>query len=363
MEFINENYLLFIAGVTAFLITYASIPSIVKVAHTKALVDEPNGRKLHSNPVPTLGGLAVFAGVTVSSLLFINPVLFPQITYITAAAVVLFFVGIKDDILVIAPLTKLGGQLFAGGILTVFTDLRLTHLHGFFGIGEIPEFLSFGLTLFVIVLIINSINLIDGIDGLASGVGMLVSIFYGLWFFLTEHIGDAVISFSVVGAMLAFWRFNLFSKREKIFMGDTGSLILGLFVAVQTIHFNEYNIYHDFDYAKWGAPAVSVALLIIPLFDTLRVMFIRFFLRLPMFLPDKRHIHHLFLRLGLNSGQTLALILVINLIFAGSLFMWHNMFGLRTWFLILLTAAMVVFYIPVLLIQRRKKKNNDLQKA
>jgi UDP-N-acetylmuramyl pentapeptide phosphotransferase/UDP-N-acetylglucosamine-1-phosphate transferase len=358
MDFINDKYIVFIACLTAFVITYASIPSIVRVSHMKSLVDEPDNRKLHSKAIPTLGGLAIFAGITISSLLFIDSSVFPQINYIMAAIIVLFFVGIKDDILVIAPTTKLAGQIVAGALMILFTDIRLTHLHGFFGIQEIPEYVSFALTLFVMVVIINSVNLVDGIDGLASGVGIVASAFYGMWFFLTEHYSEATLSFAVIGAMLAFWRFNLFSVREKIFMGDTGALILGLVLSVLTIRFNEYNIKHDFTYAKWGAPAVSVALLIIPLFDTIRVMFIRVFLSRPIFKPDNRHIHHLFLKLGLSPGQALCVILLINVLFASALFCWHNVFGIRTWFLIIVIAAMLIFYIPVLLIRIKKHRKN-----
>jgi len=358
MDFINDKYIVFIACLSAFVITYASIPSIVRVSHMKSLVDEPNDRKLHSKAVPTLGGLAIFAGITISSLMFIDSSVFPQINYIIAAIIVLFFVGIKDDILVIAPTTKLAGQIVAGAAIIIFTDIRLTHLHGFFGIEEIPEYVSFVLTLFVMVVIINSVNLVDGIDGLASGVGIVVASFYGIWFFLTKHYPEATLSFTVIGAMLAFWRFNLFSVREKIFMGDTGALVLGLVLSVLTIRFNEYNIEHGFAYAKWGAPAVSVALLIIPLFDTIRVMFIRFFLRRPIFKPDNRHIHHLFLKLGLSPAMSLFFILFINILFASALFQWHNSFGIRTWFLIILIAAMLIFYIPVLIIRIKKHSKN-----
>ncbi len=353
MEFLNDNHLLIIAGLVSFLITYVLIPSVIKVSQIKKLNDEPDGRKLHSTPVPVLGGLAIFAGISISTLLFAGYVSFSQMPYIIAAVIILFFVGMKDDILIIAPLTKLSGQLLSGFVIVFFTDLKFTNFHGFFGIFEINSYVSFCVTLFVIIVIINSINLIDGIDGLASGIGILISSFYGIWFYLTGHIGDAIISIVVIASMLAFWRFNLFSKSKKIFMGDTGSLILGLLIAVQTIHFNEYNIKHNFEYAKWGAPAVSIGLLIIPLFDTARVMFIRFFLKLPVFRrPDKRHIHHLFLRAGLNSRTTLLVILFINFIFAATLFMWHNIVGIRTWLLIILLAAMFIFYIPVIFIRK-----------
>ena len=359
MDFLNYEYRVVLGLVTAFVITYVAIPSIVRVAHLKSLTDDPDERKMHAVPVPTLGGIAIFAGVIIASLIFIKPIIFPQLTFIIAAAVILFFIGIKDDILVIAPLTKFVGQLIAAGIITLFTDIKLTNFHGFLGFQEIPEYAAILLSIFVIVVIINAFNLVDGIDGLSSGIGIVAGSFYGVWFYLTGHCAEAVLSFSLIGALLAFWRFNMFSEHEKIFMGDTGALILGFFISVLTIQFNEYNIEPKFVYAKWGAPAVSIAVLIIPLFDTLRVMFIRFIIRQPVFLPDKRHIHHLFLRMGLSSKQTLALILVINIIFASVLFLFHNYTGVNTWLLIIFLAAMILFYIPVAVIKVKSRKLNQ----
>ena len=356
MDFLNDEYRIILGLIAAFAITYTAIPSIVRVAYLKSLTAEPDDRKIHSESIPTLGGVAIFAGITIASLFFIKVQAFPQITYIIVSVVILFFVGIKNDILVIAPITKLIGQLMAGAVITIFTDIRLSNLHGFFGIHDIPEFTAITLTIFVIVVIINAFNLIDGIDGLSAGIGIISSSIYGVWFFLTGHGSEAILSFSLIGALLAFLRFNLFSKHEKIFMGDTGALILGFFVAVFTIRFNEYNIKPNFVYAKWGAPAVSLALLVIPLFDTLRVMFIRFIIRRPLFLPDKRHIHHLFIRAGLNTKQTLVIMLAINILFASVLFMYHNKTGIRTWFLIIFLAAMIIFYIPVAIIRIRERK-------
>ncbi|MEA2043582.1 MAG: MraY family glycosyltransferase [Bacteroidota bacterium] len=362
MDFFSTEYIILFSALTAFIITYAAIPSIVRVAKLKSLTDKPNERKMHSSEVPTLGGIAIFAGVMISALMFTDVSNFPQLAYIAVGAILLFFIGIKDDILVIAPTTKLFGQILTGIILAVFTDIRLTDLHGFFNIHHIPEYVSIALSVFVIVVIVNSLNLVDGIDGLASGIGIVAGSSYGIWFYQTGHIPEAIISVSLVGALLAFLRFNLFSKKEKIFMGDTGSLILGYFLAVLTIRFNEYNIDHDFKYAIWGAPAVSVAILVIPLFDTIRVMFIRVIIRQPIFLPDKRHIHHLFMRAGLSQTQTLIVILFINIVYAFVLFTFHNIVGIRTWFLILILSSMVIFYIPVAILRikrYKKKKKND----
>jgi UDP-N-acetylmuramyl pentapeptide phosphotransferase/UDP-N-acetylglucosamine-1-phosphate transferase len=217
------------------------------------------------------------------------------------------------------------------------------------------------LTVFVFLVIINGFNLIDGIDGLSASIGVVASGTLAIWFFLTEEYQYVILSVTVIGALLSFLRFNVFSKKNKIFMGDTGSLILGLLISVLIIHFNEMNIHREFDYAKYGAPAISVAILVIPLYDTLRVMFIRFFQRKPLFKPDKQHIHHVFLNLGLTHKQAVLILVIINILFCAAAMYFHNKMGIRRMILVFLLAAMIVFYVPELI--NRRKRNKDRSDA
>ena len=357
MTFISPEIKILLTLLTAFVITYVSIPSIIKVANIKNLHDEPDERTVHSHRIPTLGGLAIFAGITISSLIFVDISLMPELKLIIAAVLVLFFIGIKDDILIIAPLTKLIGQIIAVLIIISFSDLRITNFHGFFDIFEIPDIVSYPFTVFVFLVVINGINLIDGIDGLSSGVTIIIVTTLGTWFFLTKNYEYVILSVAILGSLLAFLRFNLFSKLQKIFMGDTGSLILGLLISVLVVKFNELNINHDFDYSMWGAPAISFAILILPLFDTIRIIFIRFFQRKPLFRPDKQHIHHLFIKSGLSHTQSLLLLLFINVVFAISGFYLHYIMGIRLLLLLYILSAMLIFYIPAAIIHKRKKNN------
>ncbi|MCF6364756.1 MAG: undecaprenyl/decaprenyl-phosphate alpha-N-acetylglucosaminyl 1-phosphate transferase [Bacteroidales bacterium] len=352
-ESISIQYIIAGAFIASLIISLVSIPSIIKVARLKNLFDEPDDRTVHSFSIPTLGGLAVFSGFAVSVLFFCDILLIPELKFIIAGTVILFFIGIKDDILVIAPLTKLLGQIVVTFIIVFFSDLELTNLHGFFGIAEIPRYFGIPLTIFVFLVIINGFNLIDGIDGLSASIGVVSAGALGIWFFLVGEYQYVIIAASIIGALFGFLRYNVFSKNNKIFMGDTGSLILGLIISVLIIKFNEVNIKHDFDYAKYGAPAISIAILTVPLFDTLRVMFIRFFQRKPLFKPDKQHIHHVFIRLGLSHKQAVLIIVVINMLFIVAAMYLHNKMGIRRLILLFLLAAMVVFYIPVLI---NKKK-------
>ncbi len=353
----NILYILIAAFVVSFITTYLSIPTILKVSRVKQLFDEPGERSIHKHNIPTLGGLAIFAGLTVSSLIFFNVNQFPEIKYILSATIIVFFIGIKDDILVTAPLTKLGGQIIAVLIIIFLTNIRITNLHGFFGVFEISDYVGIPLTLFTTIVVINGFNLIDGIDGLSATIGVITSLSLGVWFCLIKQYQLSLLSLCLSGALIAFLRFNLFSKKDKIFMGDTGSLIIGLIVSVLIIKFNELNINNDFEYSKYGSPALSFAILIIPLFDTLRVMFIRISKLKHPFKPDKQHIHHVFIKLGVSHKLSVLILSFINILFIIAAFYFHNSCGIRRFILLTLLAAMIIFWIPDLII--RKKKQNE----
>ncbi len=355
-EYLSEPYLILAAFTASLVITAVSIPSIIKVAELKQMFDEPNERTVHDKSIPTLGGMAIFSGFMVSALFFSDFSQIPELKYVLAATVILFFVGIKDDILVIAPLTKLFGQILAVSIIAFFSDLQFTDLHGFFGVHHISPYFGIPLTIFVYLVIVNGFNLIDGIDGLSAGIGVAAAGILGVWFFLVKEYQYALLSAAITGALIGFLRFNVFSVKNKIFMGDTGSLILGLSISVLIVKFNEMNIHQDFDYAKYAAPAISIAVLTVPLYDTLRVMFIRFFQRKPLFKPDKQHIHHVFIRLGLSHKQAVLILVILNLLFSTAAMYLHNMMGIRRLILVLLLAAMIVFYIPVLLLNIKERK-------
>lgn len=301
--------------VVSFIIVYMAIPSIVNVAKRKGLFDEPGLRKCHYHKVPNLGGIAIFAAVIISTGLFLNAAASPELVYLLAALTVIFFVGIKDDILIIAPSKKLLGEIISVLILIVLGNLRLTSLHGFLGIYQIDYASSVLLSMFVMVVIINGFNLIDGIDGLAAGIGIVVSLTFGSWFFLIGLMNYAVMCTIVAGALLAFFKYNVFGGVNKIFMGDTGSLLVGLLVSVFVIRFNEANLTYHGPFSFQSAPAVSFGILIIPLFDTMRVFVLRISKGQSPFRPDMNHLHHRMLKLGFSHAETTVILTGINLLF------------------------------------------------
>jgi UDP-N-acetylmuramyl pentapeptide phosphotransferase/UDP-N-acetylglucosamine-1-phosphate transferase len=345
MANLSHEIILLLAFVVSFAVTYLAIPSIVNVAREKKFFDEPSRRKSHIRQIPTLGGVAIFAGFTVSAGSFINYGFVPSLQYILVACIIIFFVGMKDDILAIAPIKKLGGQIAAGLVLIIPGNLILSSLHGFLGFYHISMIPGTLLTLFVIIVIINSFNLIDGIDGLASSVGMLATAFFGTWFYVSGNIEYSLISVTLFGTLLGFIRFNVFGKKFKIFMGDTGSLIVGLIVAVQVIMFNEKNIGFTSALSIKSAPAVSFAVLIIPLFDTMRVFLIRILRGRSPFIADKNHLHHCLLRLGYSHIQTTIIIVLANLCFIVLALLLQNTGIFLLMAVVLIVATALSFYL------------------
>ena len=314
----------------ALVVSAKTVPTVINVSRQLKLFSVPNGRSSTTYTIPTLGGIAIFLGFILGLTLTRNGYILPGLIFIIAGVLIMFFVGLKDDILTLSAGKKLTAQLFVAGMLMVLGHFRLTNLHGFLGIDSISLIPSLILTGFVFIVFINAFNLIDGIDGLAAGLSILSSSFFGVWFYLSGHFEYAIVAFSLVGSLTGFLFYNDYGKRNKIFMGDTGSLILGTVIAVLVIEFNEFNINPNTPYAILSAPAVSFGVLIYPLLDTLRVFAIRIIQGKSPFSADKNHTHHRLLALGLNHRTATYTILVANILFTHAVlyFQWMGITGL-----------------------------------
>lgn len=338
------------------IVCYRVIPSVIHLARTKKLYDEPNNRSSHTTVIPSLGGIAIFLGFVLSILIFSNGFLLHELKYIVAATIIMCGLGIKDDLTEISPKKKLIGQIFAALIVIAMGDIRFTNFHGIFGIHELNYVSSVLFSVFVIIVVTNGFNLIDGIDGLASGISGLCTLVLGIWFFITENYEFAVLAASLLGSLIAFFRFNVFGKENKIFMGDTGSMILGLLISILIIRFNELNVVNDFTYSIHAAPAVSIGILAVPLFDTLRVMLIRIKNKKSPFQPDKNHVHHRMISLGYKHAAASVRIMAINVLFIFTAFMlnWTD-----NEFLLSLIICMGAFFswLPSYLLKRKNKKD------
>jgi len=279
----------------SFLIVYLIIPKIIKVSNIKKLFDVPNHRSAAKHVVPTLGGIAILAGFSISTIVASNSLNINELKQMFAAVIAMFLIGLRDDLIGLSAKKKFFVQIGVALYLVIMGSYRFTNLHGIFGVNEIGYIVGIILSVIAIIGIINAINLIDGIDGLASGVSILISVVYGFWFLNAGDVIYAITCFSLTGSLIAFFMYNVFGKANKIFMGDTGSLILGTIIAVLTIRFNEF--IPEKGNAEQGLPAISLAILIVPIIDTIRVFSIRIMQGKSPFTPDMNHIHHIVLKL------------------------------------------------------------------
>ncbi len=315
-----------IGTITAFLVTFYAIPVIIRVAQVKKLFDVPNERKIHKSPIPSLGGLGIFVGFTISVLLFVKMSAAPEFQYYIAAFLLLFFVGIKDDILDISALKKFIGQMAAAGIIMFKGKLLITSMHGFLGVHELDVTISYLLTFFTIAVIINAFNLIDGVDGLCGSVAMVTTSVFGTYFFLNQDYAYAVLSFAMAGSLLGFLIYNF--NPAKIFMGDTGSMIIGIVNAILVIRLIQTGT-NATNLPLVSTPAVGFGILLFPLMDTLRVFAIRAFDRRSPFSPDRNHLHHILLDRGFSHKAVTLTIAGLTLVVSVIVF-FTDRFGVNT---------------------------------
>jgi UDP-GlcNAc:undecaprenyl-phosphate/decaprenyl-phosphate GlcNAc-1-phosphate transferase len=355
----------------AFTISFVAIPRVLKVALEKNLFDVPDHRKLHVNPIPSLGGVAIFCGFILAALISssanISTVNNTQSQFMAAAFMVVFFTGVMDDVMEITALKKLIAQIIAALILHVKLNLQLKGLHGVFGIYEqLPNFISIVFTFFTIVVITNAFNLIDGIDGLAASLGILTTSCFGIYFISIGEQVDAVWAFSMAGALLAFLIYN--HHPAKIFMGDTGSLTLGLLNAYLVIRFIELATAPDTQstFLKvTHAPVLGMAILAVPLVDTLRVFAIRILKGRSPFSPDRNHIHHLLIDRGFSHNHITLLLVLANIVIIGGAYLLQPFLSI-TWLMVLILSISMVI-VGLLYYKRElyiaKKQAEDSKKS
>lgn len=341
-----------IATVLSFVVTYLSIPVLIKVAQVKHLFDEPDERKAHVARTPTLGGIGFFAGFILAAGVCAPLTDKSPFQYFTAAFFVIFLVGLKDDMVGLSPVKKLIGQLIASFAVIYLGNIQIHSMYGFLGMHELPEHISLLLTYFTFLVTINAFNLIDGVDGLAGGIGLLVSAVLGTYFMEVGETFYAVLGFAMAGGLAAFLVFNV--SPARIFMGDTGSLLLGLLNTILIVKFIEVAGNPAGRLPVNSVPAVAVAILIVPLFDTLRVFSVRMLSGRSPFSADRNHIHHYLLDLGLNHRQTTMVAVVTNVLFIAGAFMFQDL-GTGTLLILMVAAASIGTGVLYMLRKRREQ--------
>lgn len=356
---LEQAYLnIIFASIISFGITVLIIPSLIKIAEIKGLFDSENQRKSHSGAIPNLGGIAIFGAFIISYCLFGNFVE-PPIKYIISALCFIFMIGAKDDIVELTPYKKFIGQFIAAFIVVYFGEIRLTSFYGILGIKELPEMMSIAFSMLTVVFIINAYNLIDGVNWLAGGITLVITSTFGLWFYIHGYYDYSIMAACIFGSIIAFLKYNY--TPAKIFMGDSGSLSLGLLGAVMAIIFIEesakivYTSYH-LPFHVTSAPALAIAVLIIPIFDTLRVFTIRIFNKKSPFSADRNHHHHRLLDLGFTHVQTTAILVFVNSAFIFVVYQIQNLRSVVLIPLIFVTASLLSFTLFKVKLPAEKKK-------
>lgn len=345
---------------TGFLVTYISIPSILEIAYKKNLFDVPDERKVHTRQIPSLGGVGIFVGVLIAFTIWSTPETLGMGSYkfILTSYLILFFMGLKDDLIIMDALPKLAIQIGVACIL-VFGDIRITSLHGIFGIGELNDYVSYVLSVIFIVGITNAFNLIDGIDGLAGGLGGINCLTFGALMYIYDQYEFAILAFSIGGALLAFLRYNFSTYPKKIFMGDTGSLLLGLTVSILSIIFMNTSAQSG-SLGAISPPIVVLGIIFIPVMDTLRVMTVRILDGRSPFSPDKNHIHHKFLDSGVTHKNASIALYLINIALVITVIAFHKTDSLLLGVLILFVGSASTQILVFLRYKRRDKRIDDL---
>jgi len=314
----------------SFIFTLLMLPPLIRMAKVRGLYVPTHYRKIHKDQVSALGGLAIFSSVLISFLLFVDAVNFPDIRYVTATGLLMFFVGLRDDFHPVSAKVKLLSQFLAVVVLVFFAKIQIDFFshwgNGFYG-----HYMDSIATIILMLWIINSFNFIDGIDMLASLYAFIVFIILGVWFFLVGQFDYSLLLLALSGSFLAFMIFNY--SPSKIFMGDTGTLSVGLLLAITMIKFDEINtLVIGSEWQFHSAPALAFGFVSIPLIDSARVAVVRISRGVSPFQGDKNHIHHLFLRLGWSQNQVaffigLLVLFIIIINFILDLFFWSS-FGI-----------------------------------
>lgn len=304
---------LVIPFVVAFVVVLLIFPKVLAVALAKNIVDNPDARKLQKQPVPVLGGIAVFFGLTFGFIIAMCFADCADLFPVYAAMTVMLYVGTVDDITDLSPSFRFLVEVLVISFMVIVSRCMINDFHGLFGVEVIPMWVAVPLTVFAAVGIINAINLIDGVDGLSSGYCVMACTMFCGMFYAVGHESMAIMAAVAAGAMIPFFFHNVFGKKSKMFIGDGGTLVMGTMMATFVLQ----TLDSQSPCAAECGPNVglipfTLAVLSIPVFDTLRVMLSRIMRGTSPFHPDKTHLHHIFIDLGCSHPATFVAILTLN---------------------------------------------------
>ena len=305
---------LFIYLAASFTISVLFFPVLIALSTKWKLLDSPGQHKIHQDFTPSMGGIPILMGVMFSLLIGLPFQEWIKFKFFFIALALIFITGLRDDILTLSPRQKLIGQFLPVIIVVIFGGLVLSSLYELSSV-TFPRYVAFSITIFAIIIFTNAYNLIDGLDGLAGTVGMISLLCLGAWFYATDNYSLSLIAFSFAGALLGFLIFNW--QPSKVFMGDTGALTIGFLLSYLAIQFVNQNYALPQNHPAHFRASIGtiICVLIMPLFDTLRVIILRLRKLQSPFRADKNHIHHQFITLGFTHQKTVMIMAGINLAF------------------------------------------------
>lgn len=277
----------------------------------------PDKRKLHAYQKPSMGGIPIFLGAAFALIVWAPGIGYPDLRFHFMALALIFTIGLRDDLVPLPASMKLVSQFIPAFIVIYWGNIELNSLYGFGGDTLFHPLITWFLSLFTLVVLTNSFNLIDGLDGLAGTISLIALLFFGIWFYIVGLNDISYVAFATVGSLLAFLLFNW--QPSRIFMGDTGALLLGFFLTCAAIIFINTNYHLPVDNPLKFTATVStaIAVMIIPFLDTLRVFILRISLGKSPFEADTNHLHHQLIRLGFSHAQTVVILASFNLLMIG----------------------------------------------
>ena len=346
---ITPDLNIFFSLLSSFLITYLAIPKLIYFAKKLSLLDTAGDRSSHKGSTPFFGGIAIFTGI-ICSLLFWTDI--EDIQYILVSISIVFIVGIVDDLRQITAFKKLMGQISATLILIFLGDIQIESMHGVLGVYDLPVWIGTLFTIFVVIVITNGYNLIDGVDGLAGGIGLVSSFSFGVIALINEQSDMAIIAFTLMGALIGFLKYNFYPAR--IFMGDTGSLVVGMILSILAINCIQYGLVTETLKFPNKGPLLAIAFLAIPLFDSLRVFIVRVLKGDRPLIAGRDHIHHALLDLNYGHKYTSIILCAISVfLILGSYFLLE--YNVNVSIAILAGVGYFVLFIPFYILKSRSK--------
>ena len=367
----NPSLFIIVPLVVALLAVGWVHPRLVRIAAMKMIVDNPDARKLQKEPIPILGGVAVMFGAVLGiscTAVFPETVFNDTIVLIIAVMMVMLYTGTMDDILELTPRLRFLIEIMSVCALIFVGGFRLDDLHGLWGVSVLPDWVAVPLTVFACVGIINAMNLIDGVDGLSSGFCITACAIFSAVFFKAGDMMMFILSMALIGALIPFFMHNVFGERSKMFIGDGGTLVMGAVMSIFVVRVlgvgSPVAQFWDQSHAGMSAVAFTLAVLCVPVFDTLRVMVTRMLQGRSPFHPDKTHLHHMFIDLGFSHVGTTFSIILLNLTVVAVWWASVSMGGsldVQLYVVILFGSLFTIFLYPA--VAAAKRRNAPLYRA